>query len=227
MKNTSKHELFTEGMGQIELKGLGKYRFEITDNGLVVTHVRLGHKLKGQAAAHSQRVYMLTCDDGKLRRYGENVLMYYCKNPQLPALCNNFLGYGVRFSADGQPLAEPKNHRRYDVFESIDDALETVMLVRAYQHGDVGPMLVWMKDARPRAVDAVTKFGKCGRKRAEECLEGGEDRFLKQLETFNVRRIMPLFAMLCKCLKVEIMNRLQILIYKDNLSTGINRNKLE
>ena len=63
--------------------------------------------------------------------------------------------------------------------------------------------------------------------RAEECLEGGEERFLKQLENFNVRRIMPLFAMLCKCLKVEIMNRLQILIYKDNLSTGINRNKLE
>lgn len=217
----------TGSMSRIELEGLGKYRFEITDNGLVVTHVRLGHKLKGQAAAHSQRVYMLTCDDGKLRRYGENVLIYYCKNPQLPALCNNFLGYGVRFSADGQPLTEPKNHRRYDVFESIDDALETVMLVRAYQHGDVGPMLVWMKDARPRAVDAVTKFGKCGRKRAEECLEGGEDRFLKQLETFNVRRIMPLFAMLCKCLKVEIMNRLQILIYKDNLSTGINRNKLE
>lgn len=45
---------------QIELKGLSRYRFEITDNGIAVTHAQLRRTLKGQelagAAKHGIRI---------------------------------------------------------------------------------------------------------------------------------------------------------------------------
>lgn len=189
----------------MKLKGLSKYIFNMSDRRIIVKNLNK-HPLKGKVLRDYRKIYTLVCDDGKKRDYGENVLVFYYNNPHLPALCNNFNATGVHFNKDGEIITDFHRARRYDVFGSIDEALETVLLIKSYQQGNVSPILTWLTEARNNAIYTVTKFGHCSMGKAKLCLDGADMRFWQQLETFNVRRIMPLFAMYCKCLKQEIIS---------------------
>lgn len=101
-------------------------------------------------------------------------------------------------------ITDFKRKRCYDVFSDLDDAMNTLMLIKAWQRGDKAPVLLWLKDARINARYTLAKFG---HRRVSECLDAAEERFKNQLDHYNVTRVMPLFAMFCKCLKVEILNR--------------------
>lgn len=188
----------------INLKGLSRYTFDMNDGRIIVRNLD-GRILHGTVWPDQRTVYTLLCDDKKKRRYKEGTLAFYFNNPQLPALCNNFNVTGVHLSQSGEVITDFHPARKYDVFGSIDDALETLLLVKSYKQGDKYPMFLWMKQARDNALYTVTKFRHYGFERAKACLDGADMRFLSQLETFNIRRIMPLFAMYCKCLKQELM----------------------
>lgn len=190
----------------MKLKGLSKYIFDMQDGRIVVKNIN-NRPLKGIMLRDCRKIYTLMCDNGKKRNYGENVLAFYYNNPHLPALCNNFNTTEVHLNKDGEIITDFHRARRYDVFGSIDEALETVLLIKQYQQGDVSAILTWLKEARENAMYTVTKFGHCSLSKAKSCLDGADNRFLSQLETFNVRRIMPLFAMYCKCLKQEIIQQ--------------------
>lgn len=189
----------------MKLKFLSKYIFDMQDGRVIVKNINK-RPLNGKMLRDYRKVYTLVCDDGKKRDYGENVLAFYYNNPHMPALCNNFRDAGVHFTMDGEIKTEIHRARRYDVFSSIDEALETVLLIKAYQQGNVSPILTWLTQARENALYTVTKFGHCSVGKAKLCLDGADMRFWQQLETFNVHRIMPLFAMYCKCLKQEILS---------------------
>lgn len=188
-----------------KLKGLSKYTFDMVDGRIVVKNHR-GSILKGYMIPGYKKYYTLMDDNRKKRYYGEHILAFYYKNPHLPALCNKFMDKGVFLTIDGKIRTEVHRARQYNVFSGIDEALETVLLVKAYQQGDVSPILMWLAEVREKAVYTVTRFGKCSFSKARYCLDAADVRFWSQLETFNVQKIMPLFAMYCKCLRQEIMS---------------------
>lgn len=208
-------------MIEVTLKGLSKYTLSIIDNSLIVRGNN--RTLKGNIRS-GRAVYTLRCDDGKVRRYADNVLRFYLKNQELPVLCNNLV-YKTRvyLSDDGDILPALKLKGRWDVFRGIDDALETVLILKAYEEGDRGPLLEWLIEARKNACYAITKFGKVGLKTAENCMDDAEELFMEQVRNYNVKRILPLFAMLCKCLRVQVdFAKGKNLPYKDEIHTGFN-----
>jgi len=91
------------------------------------------------------------------------------------------------------------------VFRDIDDALETVLRVKAYREGDVAPMIQWVESSRSAAISTVAKVCCAPYGRVTDLFDAATERFYRQLDKFNVRRIMPLFAMLCKCIKQEVL----------------------
>ncbi|MBD5131927.1 MAG: hypothetical protein HDT28_04970 [Clostridiales bacterium] len=178
------------------------YSFNVIDGRLFVKNEE--KTLKG-CIRGGRPSYNLKGDDGKVRIYNDKVLKFYIKNPDLPALCNNFVHKTrVYLSDDGDILPSLKLNGRWDVFKGIDDALETVLIMKAYNEGDKGPLLEWIKGARKNVCYAITKFGKCGLKLAESCMDEAENLFMEQISNYNVKRIAPLFATLCKCLRVQI-----------------------
>lgn len=205
-------------MTEVTLKGLSQYRFSVIENRLIVQSRT--RTMKG--TLRSGRIfYFLKCDDGKKRMYGDNVLRFYLKHKELPALCNNLV-YKTRvyLSDDGDILPALKLKGRWDVFRGIDDALETVLILKAYEEGDRGPLLEWLIEARKNACYAITKFGKVGLKTAENCMDDAEELFMEQVRNYNVKRILPLFAMLCKCLRVQVdFAKGKNLPYKDEIHT--------
>lgn len=190
-------------MMDVTLKGLSQYRLSIVDGRVVVNNGK--RTTKGTLGSGGRYIYKLKGDDGKIRLYAENVLRFYMKNTDLPALCNNFVRKTrVYLSDDGDILPALKLKGRWDVFRGIDDALETVLVLKSYNEGDKGPLLEWMMEARKNACHAITKFGKVGFKLAESCMDEAEELFMEQIRNYNVKRILPLFSMLCKCLRVQI-----------------------
>lgn len=186
----------------VKLKGLSRYSFSFIDGRLFIKSQT--RTMKG-CIRGGRPSYNLTGDDGKVRIYNEKVLKFYIKNPDLPALCNNFVHKTrVYLSDDGDILPALKLKGRWDVFRGIDDALETVMILKAYNEGDSGPLQQWLIEARKNACYAITKFGKVGLKTAESCMDDAEELFMEQISNYNTKRIAPLFAMLCKCLRVQI-----------------------
>ena len=186
----------------VKLKGLSGYSFSVIDGRLFVKKQK--RTLKGTLRS-GRCVYNLKGDDGKSRGYNDNVLKFYIKNPDLPALCNNFVHKTrVYLSDEGDILPSLKLNGRWDVFKGIDDALETVLIMKAYNEGDKGPLLEWIKSARKNACYAITKFGKYGLKLAENCIDDAENLFMETVSNYNVKRIAPLFATFCKCLRVQI-----------------------
>lgn len=181
---------------------MSQYRLSIIENRLIVQR---GKRTLNGNIRSGRVVYNLKGDDGKVRVYCDNVLRFYLKNQELPALCNNFVRKTrVYLSDDGDILSALKLKGRWDVFRGIDDALETVMILKAYDEGDSGPLQQWLIEARKNACYAITKFGKAGLKTAESCMDDAEELFMQQVRNYNVKRILPLFAMLCKCLRVQI-----------------------
>lgn len=189
-------------MKDVTLNGLSKYSISIIDNRLIV---RRNERTLNGTIRSGRIAYSLVGDDGKARWYNENVLRFYIKNPDLPALCNNFVHKTrVYLSDDGDILPALHLKGRWDTFRGIDDALETLFVLKAYNEGDKGPLLEWLKEARKNACYAITKFGKVGLKYAENCMDDAEELFMKQIQNYNVKRIAPLFATLCKCLRVQV-----------------------
>ena len=185
-------------MKKIELIGLSRYRFSIQNDRVVVRSLRRG-VLCGEPKV---RRYLLTGDDGKYKNYPEKVLRFYMKNPHLPALCNNvFKASGIRLNDDGDITNDFRQKQRRNEFKSIDDALETVFLIKSFNQGDEGPVREWMKEAGPDAAATLARNGHFAYSRLLDCIDEAEEMFMDQLKRFNVQRIMPLFAMYCKCLQ--------------------------
>lgn len=210
MKTTGKT---CPGLGEVkvvELKGLSRYRFKVGSSGLVVESKSNGVLKGSERRGWRLKTFHLRGDDGRYRNYRTETLMFYVNNPELPALCTDLCHRGgVHLSADGKLISDFHPSRRFDVFRDINDALETVLLIKAYQEGDMVPVMMWVNRSRAAAVRVITKYRREGYEIVENCLAGGEARFYSQLRDMNVKRIMPLFAMLCKCIKQEILDSLQ------------------
>lgn len=188
----------------VKLKGLSRYEFKVVNERLVIRNSK-GMFLSGHSHTDGNLYYRLLADDGKYKSYTEKTLRFYIANPQFPAYINNLTKKtGIHLTDDGTLITDFKRKRRYNVFSDLNDAMNTLLLIKSWQNGDKTPVLLWLKDARINARYTLARFG---HRRVTACLDAAEERFKNQLNNYNVQRIMPLFAMFCKCIKVEMLNR--------------------
>ncbi|MCM1555872.1 MAG: hypothetical protein NC048_10335 [Bacteroides sp.] len=90
---------------------------------------------------------------------------------------------------------------RGDTFRNIDDAMETLQLLKRAQEGEITPLVCFLHGARTGAVNTVSGFTGIPPARVDLYFEEAEQKFLEQVKTLRVQRIMPLYPWLCKCLK--------------------------
>lgn len=189
------------------LKGLSRYDIYTSAGSLVVKKRSTRKELRGSICQNGEKVYALKGDDGKVRRYRFRVLLFYLRNRKIPALVSGLYRYGISLHPDGSVNSDVRRATSCNTFTSIQEAMETLMVVKSWQDGEKASVLLWMRDARKNALNLCGRYGWCGRRRAEQCIPMAEEMFMNQLDNFRVRRVMPLFGMYCKCLKITIKDR--------------------
>jgi len=194
----------------MQLKGLSKYDVRFTDDGEVRVYSLHFRRYIPPIRRDKQEKWQLQDDCGHSRHVTEGQLRFMRKHPDVPAWAISCRATGIKFRRDGTVanLYGGERGRSYARFTSAQDALSTVLFLMQAADGDKVPLLRFVEEARENAVVTVSRLLGCGQGTVARHFEAAADRFVRETRTFNVERIMPLFAWLCKCLKyVVVENR--------------------
>lgn len=193
----------------VTLKNLSRYSFSWDGERLEVRARRRGKVMNGETRTYGLR-YKLSTDSGtrKTRSLSERQILFLLRFSELDCEKIDFRSFGL--TSDGTvtlPGKQAKKRKAYSTFKSIDDAIETCLIIKAFQQGNEGPLYLWIHDAKRNATNVAHRLEHCGYTAALEAWDDAVETFTGELRNMNVRRIQPLFSWLCKCLRHEIIKR--------------------
>lgn len=193
----------------VTLKNLSRYSFSWDGERLRVRARRRGKVINGEKRTYGLRYKLLT-DSGtrKTRCLSEKQILFLLRFSELDCEKIDFRSFGL--TPDGTvtlPCKQAKRKRSYSTFKSIDDAIETCLIIKAFQQGNEGPLRLWIHDAQRNATNVVHRQVYCGYTAALEAWDDAVETFIGELRDMNVRLLRPLFSWLCKCLRYEVLKR--------------------
>lgn len=187
----------------MKLKGLSKYDVRFTEDDRVRVYSLRCNKYMSPNHRDAMDKWQLKTDDGKFRHVTEGQLRFMRSHPEVSAEGISLRATGIKFRKDGtvDNLYGGERGRSYARFTSPQDALNTVLFLISAHEGDRVPLLRFVERSRWNAITTVASLLKCAYSTVAPYYESGAARFLRETEDFNVERVQPLFAWLCKCLK--------------------------
>lgn len=192
----------------VTLKNLSRYGFSWDGERLAVRVRRTGRIINGYKARYGQTYYLIRDDTTKRYAVSRKQILFLLRHPEIDYRIIDFRSLGL--TTDGTvtfPNEQTEKRRSYSTFRSIDDAIETCIIIKEYQQGNEGPLRLWIHEARKNAVDTVHQRMKCGYTATAESWDDAVETFIGELRNMNVRRIQPLFSWLCKCLQYTAIRR--------------------
>ena len=190
---------------------LGLSKYSITDhNGIVqVRNKKTGHLLKLTGhMSNPHYTLMVDSDEPMLKCFSPGFLRFLMKNKKIDAKVISPINDRIRFTNDGQiiDLYDKKGKKRpYNSFSDIDDALSTVLVMKAVSIGDMNFVYKFIMENRTKAVEKIAKLEYTSVDKVKLHLAEGEEQFISQLRSANCQRILPLFYWLCKCIRTAYL----------------------
>lgn len=188
------------------LKGFSKY--EITDDGEKIRIWSLYHKNWLRGDSSGKGLFWLIDDDRVNRHVSYGFLRFLMRHPEIDARDISPLRQRIKFSENGDVLdlyPDTPRARRCDVFNDIDDALVTVLAMKAAAKGDMKFLYRFISKHRERATLTVASLLKTTAHVVEGSVAEGEELFISQVTTARCRSIIPLYAWLCRCIKSAVL----------------------
>lgn len=196
----------SDDVRQSQIKGLSRYYFIETGNELVVISRKTGSKLKKRHDGY----YTLKVDSEKrwYKHYSEGFLKFLLKNPEIDALQINPKDLKITFNSDGTVRSykgKGEKKKPYHIFKDVDDAISTVLIMKAAQKGDLCLLYEFINENKVYAAYTTAKILKIDPKRIIRFSNESVDLFIEQVKTAHCGKIIPLYAWLCKCFKIEFL----------------------
>lgn len=204
----------------MQLKGLSKYDIQFTDDNRVRVYSLFYRRYISPRCRNGLEKYQLQTDFGKSRHISVGQLRFMKNHPDVSADAISCRTVGIKFREDGSVVDLYRGgvrKRKCTLFTGIDDALNTVLFLMQAADGDDTPILKFAEQARYNAITTVANMLKCSDSTVAIHFDTAVCRFVEQTKDFNVERIMPLFAWLCKVLKcvVKEQRNLKIIFTSD------------
>lgn len=192
----------------VMLRGFPKYRVGCDESGTVrvwsMTYKRIIPFTEDKPGYFSVRIYDET---GKPRRLTHGVVAFLFRHPDLRWHDVDFTGYTMTHDGEVVEKAGKTHAARYTVFRSIDDALETCILIKEFTEGNIAPVYDFIHEQKDRAICAAARRRAVKPENMELIFDEAVEMFLDKLTIFNVNYIKPLFSLLCQCLHTVWINK--------------------
>ncbi len=154
--------------------------------------------------------FSLRCEN-KTKHFSPGFLRFLMLHPELDARTIHPAEQRIKFAPDGtvKDLYEPGEKRavKSSRFVDIDDALATVLVMKAVSGGDLKFVHTFITHNRQRAVWAVARILKASPNKVRESLDEGEELFITQLSNAHCEKIVPLFSWLCRSIKSVMLGK--------------------
>lgn len=149
------------------------------------------------------------CTDGATRHFSPGFLRFLMLHPDMDARHISPTENRIKFAEDGtvMDLYGEDRKKRYSCFRDVDDAIATVILMKSAESGDLTYIYMFVRKNRNSAIWTVARLLKTTPTKVMECVEDGEERFIKQLTTAHCESIIPLYAWLCRCIKTVVLEK--------------------
>ena len=189
--------------------GLSKYSITVHNGIVQVRNKRTGHLLKLTGHMSNPHYTLLVdSDEPMLKCFSPGFLKFLMKNKEINAKVISPINDRIRFTNNGEiiDLHDSKGRKRpYNSFSDVDDALSTVLVMKAVSSGDMNFVYRFIMENRAKAVEKIAKLEYTSVERVRLHLAEGEEQFIAQLRTANCQRILPLFSWLCKCIRTAYL----------------------
>lgn len=194
------------------LKGLSQYDVSIEHGEVVVKslHFRFRNRKMRYYDAKKTKYWFFVGDDGAKHSFSEGKLRFLLGHPGISFLDLDCRGNKISFrSSNGSviPMGQTLGNRRYDVFLDYDDAMETLLIMKRYSLGDVSAIYDFCERRKNDAIAAVARLRGVTFARVESAWEDALLLLDAKLVKFNVRRIVPLYCLLCQQLRNAVTAR--------------------
>ena len=194
------------------LKGLSKYDVTLKSReiNVVSLHPRFKNRIMRYHDVKQTKYWYLVADDGKKYTTSEGKLRFLLSHPTVSFNDLDCRGNKISFrSSDGMviPMGRTIGNRRFDVFRDYDDAIETILIMKRYSKGDVAQLYDFCESRKREAVTKVSRLKGICQQRVESAWEEALMLLDDKVRKFNVRRIIPLYALLCQQLRVAVEKR--------------------
>ncbi|MDE6444763.1 MAG: hypothetical protein K2K64_10150 [Muribaculaceae bacterium] len=202
---------------------LGLSKYTVTDhNGVVqVRNKRTGHLLKLTGhMSNPHYTLMVDSDEPMLKCFSQGFLKFLMKHPKIDAKVISPVNDRIRFTSDGEiiDLFDKKDRKKpYNSFSDIDDALSTILVMKAVSTGDMNFVCRFIMENRAKAVEKIAKLEYTSVDKVDLHLAEGEELFISQLRTASCQRILPLFSWLCKCIRTAYLEHKRIVTHISNI----------
>lgn len=191
------------------LNGLSRYDISEHKGKLQVRNLKTGRLLKFRVTTTSPNYCMRVDSDTPVYKcFSTGFLRFLINNPEIDAQTISPVNDQVRFTDDGRviDLHECSGRKKpYNSFKDIDDALTTVIIMKAASTGDLNFVYNFIMENRDNAIVKVAHLEDTSIDLVRLHSDEGEELFIRQLRTANCQRIIPLFAWLCKCIRVTYL----------------------
>ncbi len=190
----------------MKIKGLDKYDI-VWENGRVKVWSLYRRRWLSPLNGTAPGFHLMM--DKKPRHLSPGFLRFLMLHPEIDPRDIDPVRERVKFAPDGTVLdlwSEPRKGR-YSLFAGVDDALATVILMKAVSRGDRAYLYRWIDQARENAAWTVARLLKTTARKVSEHLEEGEKLFISQVCTARCETVIPLYAWFCRCIKSVMLSR--------------------
>lgn len=190
----------------MEIKGLPNYDF-VDEDGIIKCfnkrRMRWVSPQKSLSPGYTLRY------NKKNKHFSYGFLRFLMLHPEIDAWQISPLESRIKFAEDGAVIELYGGSRksRYNCFKDVDDALATVIAMKAAASGDMAFIHRFIAESRENAIWTVAGLLKTTAAKVRESLEDGEERFIEQIKTARCERIIPLYAWFCRCIKSAMLKK--------------------
>lgn len=188
--------------GYKKIQGLSLYEFRDTGKDLLAYSHRLHRLLKKKESTRQKRpvmYYPLTADSGEKMYFTEGQLRYLLRHPEIEPekLARNRAN--ITIDNSGRVYAR-RARTGADTFTSLDEAENTLHIVRKAVEGNEGPLRIFLYGARYGAVTYAQRRTGVPAYVLEQYLDEAEHMLTEEVKRFRKEAVRPLFREFCSAL---------------------------
>lgn len=192
----------------VTLKGFPKYRVGRDENGTVrVWSIRFKRLLRYTESSPGVRSVLMSDFQGVERRLTQGAVTFLLEHPAIGWHDLDLTRYMI--TPDGRLASRTglRYRRQYSLFQSVDDALDTCIMIKEFTEGNLKPVYSLIHTSKEAAIGLTSRLCRWSPVRLEEVWDDAVDLFLSQLRDMNIRQVKPLFGWLCTCLRTTYRKR--------------------
>lgn len=161
-------------------------------------------------------LYVSLKDNARRKKHlTQGMILWLLRHPDVDVRDIDFNKANI--DADGNAVAPGKKFYslQYNLFRSIDDVIETCMIIKRFNEGDASGLFEFIHGSRQEVIGIVGLRQRLGITQAEAAWDDAVDMMLEKVRDMHVMRIQPLRKILCNCLTGAILSRRKFLRRED------------